>query len=113
MDRIWSQIDLCCRILDASFVSTMGRAQSAKAIQGGKMAQPALTLGAGPILSTPNLALIFWGQFWANNPLFVDVGTTYFIEFLRGQNVDSLVQYISVVTQPWLGSIDIANSLGE
>jgi hypothetical protein len=86
------------------------------------MAQPSLTRGSGPVLKSPNLLLVFWGQFWTNNPALVSSGTAFFMEFLRGQNVKRLTQYgvgfgqiadVSVVNQPWIGSIDIANSLGK
>ncbi|MGB8907812.1 MAG: hypothetical protein WCC84_03590, partial [Candidatus Cybelea sp.] len=86
------------------------------------MSQPQLSLGqSGQVLANPNLALVFWGQFWANHPDFVQTGTTFFMEFLRGQNVDRLGQYgvnigqicsVNTITQPWIGGIDIANSLG-
>src|SRR5580658_371591 len=66
------------------------------------MTLPTLALSQpNQFLAQPNIVLIFWGdpttplsgQFWLENPDFMQAGTTFFIEFMRGFNVDRLGQY--------------------
>lgn len=62
---------------------------------------PSLALQSGGVLSQPNLILVFWGDpsspaqgtFWKDHPDYVQLGTVFFLEFLRGFNVDRLSQY--------------------
>jgi hypothetical protein len=63
--------------------------------------------GAAPqVLATPNLALVFWGQFWAQHPDFLQAGTRFLVEFLRGHNVDGMSQYgVSPGSICWVGNL--------
>ena len=62
---------------------------------------PSLALQSGGVLAQPSLVLVFWGDpssptegtFWRDHPDYVQVGTVFFMEFLRGFNVDRLSQY--------------------
>ena len=62
---------------------------------------PSLALQSGGALAQPSLVLVFWGDpgsptqgaFWRDHPDYVQVGTVFFMQFLRGFNVDRLSQY--------------------
>lgn len=62
---------------------------------------PSLALQSGGVVSQPNLVLVFWGDpssptqgaFWIDHSDYVQVGTVFFLQFLRGFNVDRLSQY--------------------
>ena len=71
--------------------------------------------GAAPtVLANPNLALVFWGQFWVDHPDFVQAGTRFFAEFLRGHNVDGMAQYgISPGSICWVGTSTTAISVSD
>jgi hypothetical protein len=81
-----------------------------------------LVLGQpGAFLSSPNIVLIFWGDpstpttgnFWNDHPDFLSAGLTFFIEFIRGYNVDRLSQYgVGIANICWFGSLIAAYPAG-
>ena len=60
------------------------------------MSQPHLAPPNGQtpvVLTSPNLVIVFSGQFWAERPDFVETGTQFFAEYLAGYNFERLTQY--------------------
>lgn len=62
---------------------------------------PPAGMSSAQVLQNPNVVLVFWGDsqassqglFWVQNPDYQNAGVRFFIEFLRGYNMDRLGQY--------------------